>query len=87
MPLHTQQLEIRYIEVLEAFKAFKALVNGNEAAFIDDVYLHWDSWKNQVNTDAITFVGHSFGGCTAVRHFFISMPRKGGSRLSLSYMF
>jgi predicted dienelactone hydrolase len=67
MPLRTQQLEIRYIEVLEAFKTFKALVSGNETAFIDESYLHWDSWKNQVNTDTMTFVGHSFGGCTAVR--------------------
>lgn len=68
MPLRTQQLEIRHIEILEALKAFRSLVQGNKDVLCNSPdYPAWDSWTNQVNTDTIIFDGHSFGGCTGVR--------------------
>jgi predicted dienelactone hydrolase len=71
MPLRTQQLEIRHIEILEALKAFKTLVQGNKDVLGNSQdYLAWDSWTDQVNTDTIIFDGHSFGGCTGVSPLF-----------------
>ena len=67
IPLRSQQLEIRHVEILEAFKAFKALVQGNTDLLSNSKdYPAWDSWTNQVNTSTIVFNGHSFGGCTGV---------------------
>lgn len=67
MPLRTQQLEIRYFEVLESLKAFKSLIQGNKEALSNPKeYSQWDDWKDQVDTSTVIFVGHSFGGCTGV---------------------
>jgi hypothetical protein len=70
MPLRTQQLEIRHVEILEAFKAFKRIVEGDKSVLCNaEEYPVWDSWVNQVDTETVVFDGHSFGGCTGVGHF------------------
>jgi predicted dienelactone hydrolase len=67
MPLRTEQLKMRHIEILEAFKAFKHLIIGDNNIFSSERhYSDWESWRGRVNTRTMTFAGHSFGGCTTV---------------------
>ncbi|KAG8832531.1 hypothetical protein FRC17_001188 [Serendipita sp. 399] len=75
MPLRTQQLEVRHVEILEAFKAFKSVINGSNTVISNhDDYSFWDSWKNQVDVESIVFTGHSFGGCTILHILSHSTP-------------
>ncbi|CAG7848628.1 SubName: Full=Uncharacterized protein {ECO:0000313/EMBL:CCA70463.1} [Serendipita indica DSM 11827] len=68
MPLRTQQLDVRYVEILEVFKAFKEIVSGNDSV---------------VTVSSIIFTGHSFGGCTGF-HILTHSPPKGYDCLPIS---
>ncbi|KIM29538.1 hypothetical protein M408DRAFT_328785 [Serendipita vermifera MAFF 305830] len=84
MPLRTQQLEIRHIEILEVFKAFTSLIQGNKDALSNSKeYSHWDDWKDKVDTRSIIFAGHSFGGCTGI-HLLTSQTPSGYEQLPIS---
>lgn len=84
MPLRTQQLDVRYVEILEVFKAFKEIVSGNDSVVGNSKdYPYWASWKDQVTVSSIIFTGHSFGGCTGF-HILTHSPPKGYDCLPIS---
>ncbi|KAG8789436.1 hypothetical protein FRC15_008293 [Serendipita sp. 397] len=84
MPLRTQQLEMRHVEILEAFKAFKSVIGGDKTTISNhNDYRYWDSWKNQVDVESMTFVGHSFGGCTGI-HLLSHATPEGFEALPIS---
>lgn len=72
LPIRVDQLKFRIREIYEAFKSFKAIVQGDQGETVSiDNFSQWSSFKGQVNCSKVLLTGHSFGGATSVGFQFV----------------